>query len=96
MRRESENLIAQAEEDLSGTADYRINVGVVNAKFIWFMSVGVIVLGHIIAVYLAHVISMARVSDHESALRGQYPMLGLMVFYTATSLWIVAQPLVGS
>jgi hypothetical protein len=33
--------------------------------------------------------------DHASALRSQYPMLALMVSYTATSLWIIAQPIVG-
>ena len=53
-----------------------------------------IVLGHIIAVYIAHVISLRTVSNHSSALRGQYPMLLLMVSYTVTSLWIIAQPIV--
>ena len=81
--------------DLFGTIDYRINIGIVNAKFVWFMSVAAIVLGHIIAVYIAHVISLRRTPDRSSALRGQYPMLVLMVFYTATSLWIIAQPIVG-
>ena len=34
----------------------------------------------------------ARLVD---ALRGQIPMLALMIVYTATSLWIIAQPIVG-
>jgi hypothetical protein len=80
--------------NIFGTAGYRVNIGVINARFVWFMSVGAIVLGHIISVYIAHVISLRRVTDHRFALRGQYPMLALMVFYTATSLWIIAQPIV--
>ena len=80
--------------DLFGTADYRVNIGIINAKFVWFTSVVAIVLGHIIAVYIAHVISLRTVSNHSSALRGQYPMLLLMVSYTVTSLWIIAQPIV--
>ena len=54
----------------------------------------VIVLGHIISVYIAHVISLRRTADHTRALRSQYPMLVLMVFYTVTSLGIIAQPIV--
>ena len=80
--------------DLFGTADYRLNLTVINARFVWYMSVAAIVLGHIVAVYIAHVISLRSSPHHSSALRGQYPMLALMVGYTATSLWIIAQPIV--
>jgi hypothetical protein len=80
--------------DLFGTADYRLNIAIINAKIVWYLSVAAIVLGHIMSVYIAHVISIGRAPDHSSALRGQYPMLLLMVGYTATSLWIIAQPIV--
>ena len=80
--------------DLLGTADYRINLTVINAKIVWYVSVSVIVVGHIVSVFVAHVISVAEVSDRKLALRGQYPMLALMVIYTASSLWIIAQPIV--
>ena len=80
--------------DLLGTAGYRVNIAVVNAKFVWYVAVAAIVLGHIASVYIAHGISVRRGGDRSLALRGQYPMLVLMVFYTATSLWIIAQPIV--
>jgi hypothetical protein len=80
--------------DLFGTADYKLDIGIIGARFVWFMSVGAIVAGHIVAVYIAHVVALRTVPDHSSALRGQYPMLLLMVSYTATSLWIIAQPVV--
>lgn len=82
--------------NLLGTADYKVNIGIINAKTVWFLSVGAIVIGHIISVYIAHVISLRRVANHSLALRGQYPMLLLMVLYTASSLWIIAQPIVES
>ena len=80
--------------DLFGTADYLVNIALVNARFTWVLSVVAIVLGHIIAVYLSHVIALRAFSDPKSAVRSQYPMLALMVTYTVVSLWIVAQPIV--
>lgn len=63
-------------------------------SLLWFISSGAIVLGHIVSVYIAHVTALRRVFDHRLALRGQYPMLVMMVFYMATGLWIIAQPIV--
>jgi hypothetical protein len=52
------------------------------------------VVGHVIAVYLAHAISLRLLHDPGRAFRSQLPMLALMVLYTITSLWILAQPIV--
>ena len=82
------------EWDLFGTVDYKIDIGVINAKALWFLSVGLIVLGHIMAVYLAHYISIRLFRDRMMALKSQYPMLILMVVYTVVSFWIIAQPIV--
>ncbi len=80
--------------DLLGTAGYKIDLDVIGAQAVWYISVGAIVLGHVASVYAAHVVSLGRPVSRASALRGQYPMLGLMVVYTASSLWIIAQPIV--
>ena len=80
--------------DIFGTAGYRIDPTVISTKFAWIVSVGAIVIGHIVSVYIAHTIAIRRAPTHSLALRGQYPMLALMVFYTAVSLWIIAQPIV--
>ena len=82
--------------DLFSTADYSINIGVINARVAWFLGVGSIVVGHIVAVYVAHLYAAALFPDRRSALRSQYPMLVLMVGYTMISLWILAQPIVES
>jgi hypothetical protein len=80
--------------DLFGTVDYTTNLNAVNAKFVWYISVVAIVLGHIVSVYVAHVIALRTTPDHAKALKGQYPMLALMVIYTVSSLWIIGQPIV--
>ena len=80
--------------DLFGTADYVIDIGVINARFVWFFSVAVIVAGHVIAVYLSHIRAGQLFSDRSLVVRSQLPMLGLMVLYTVVSLWIVSRPIV--
>ena len=80
--------------DLLGTADYRVNIGIINAKIAWFLGVGAIVAGHVVAVYLAHFYAIQLFSGIRIAIRSQYPLLVLMVGYTMISLWILAQPIV--
>ena len=61
------------------------------ASTVWFAQVVLIVLGHVIAVYLAHLRAGERFRTAQRALLSQYPMLVLMVIYTMTSLLILAQ-----
>jgi hypothetical protein len=82
--------------DLLGTARYRPDIGIVGARFVWYTAVVAIVLGHVIAVYVAHVVALREFRDRRAALRSQLPMLVLMVGYTVVSLWIIAQPIVES
>ena len=79
--------------DLFGTAEYLINIRVTNARFIWIFSVTVIVVGHIVAVYLAHIQAIRLYPSQKLVLRSQLPMLVLMVVYTVVSLWIVSRPI---
>jgi hypothetical protein len=79
--------------NLFGTADYLINIQITSARFIWFFSIIVIVAGHIIAVYLAHVRAMRLYPTQELVIKSQLPMLGLMVVYTVVSLWIISRPI---
>jgi len=63
------------------------------ASTVWYAQVVLIVLGHVAAVYLAHLRAGERFRTAQRALLSQYPMLLLMVMYTMTSLWILAQPI---
>ena len=80
--------------DLFGTVDYSLNISIINARILWFLSVALIVLGHVLAVYLAHRVAIRTFASRDIALKTQYPMLTLMVVYTVISLWIIAQPIV--
>jgi hypothetical protein len=81
--------------DLLETVDYQINIAIVGARFSWYTAVVTIVVGHIIAVYLAHLVALRLLGDRALARRSQYPMLVLMIGYTMASLWMLAQPITG-
>jgi hypothetical protein len=80
--------------DLFGTAGYSIDPGVIGAAFVWYSQVALIVAGHVVAVYLAHLVALRLFEDPGRALRSQLPMLALMILYTVFSLWIISQPIV--
>ena len=69
--------------DLLGTADYKLDIGILNAKIVWY-----------VAVYLSHITALWVFEDRHAALRRQIPMLVLMIGYTMISLWILSQPIV--
>ena len=82
-----------AGADLFGTAGYVVNISITNARFIWFFAVISIVVGHIIAVYLAHLRAGTIYGNGRLAQKSQVPMLALMVIYTVASLWIISRPI---
>jgi hypothetical protein len=79
-----------------GTADYKTDIGIVGAKFVWYSAVLAIVAGHVFAVGVSHFVALRVFEPARVALRSQYPLLVLMVGYTMLSLWILSQPIVGS
>jgi hypothetical protein len=80
--------------ELFGTRGYRLDIGIVNARMVWFVSVTAIVAGHVIAVYVAHVMALRVFPTVRQAIVSQVPMMALMVAYTMVSLWILSQPIV--
>jgi hypothetical protein len=74
------------------TSGYRPSFALASASLVWYLQVILIVLGHVIAVYLAHLRAGERFKTAQRALLSQYPMLALMVLYTITSLSILAAP----
>jgi hypothetical protein len=77
--------------NLFGTADYRTNAGFIDPTFVWYSQIALIVAGHVLAIYLAHVAALRLLQDPKLAMRSQYPVLGLMVLYTIFSLWVLSQ-----
>src|SRR5262249_49386391 len=80
--------------DLFGTAGYRVDIAILGARFAWFAAVIAILLGHVAAVYLAHLKAMQTFGARSAALRSQVPLTALMVVYTFVSLSILAEPIV--
>jgi len=60
----------------------------------WFVELTLVVIGHAIAVHLAHRLAGQRFRSARRVALSQYPILVLLVTYTMTSLWILAQPVV--
>jgi len=63
-----------------------------SVQFVWQSQVAVIVLGHIVAVWVAHHIALEIYDDRRRSIRSQVPMMLLMVGYTMLSLWILTRP----
>jgi len=79
--------------DLFGWRGREIDIGVVDARFIWFSAVGAIIAGHVAAVFLCHRDGL-RDSSGWAAVQRQWPMSVLMILYTMLSLWTLSQPIV--
>ncbi|MEF8851383.1 MAG: hypothetical protein V5A44_01800 [Haloarculaceae archaeon] len=62
----------------------------------WFGSVklGFVLLGHVLAVWVAHSLSFELFPGVLAAIRSQVPSVIVMVFYTMVSLWVITQPYV--
>jgi hypothetical protein len=60
----------------------------------WFGAVGIaaVVAGHLLAIWLAHAAAYELFPSRLQAIRSQYVLTLVMVFYTMTSLWIVTRP----
>jgi hypothetical protein len=60
---------------------------------IWHIQVGVLILGHVIGVYLAHEIALRTFPGRRRAIVSQVPILALMLIYTTLGLWVLSLPL---
>lgn len=76
-----------------GTAAWFRGLNVPDMDIVWHVQVGLIVLGHVISVYIAHVEALRCYGSRGRAALSQIPMLALMVLFTMAGLWILAQPI---
>lgn len=84
--------------NLLGAADFRVTTSFLNVQAdvetIWEAQVAAIVLGHVLAVLLAHAL-VARREDEtpiRSPILSQAPLGTLMIGYTLFGLWLLASP----
>lgn len=68
---------------------------ILGANFVWHAQVVFILIGHIVSVYLTHVVALNVFPAGKRAFWSQFPMLALMIIYTMLGLWILSQPITG-
>jgi hypothetical protein len=79
--------------NLLGTASWLREPVVLDAGSIWHTQVWLILFGHIVSVYLAHVEALRVFPKSRQAIASQLPMLVLMVLFTTIGLWILSLPI---
>lgn len=64
----------------------------------WFgyVEIGGILLGHILAVWIAHTVSFELFPGKLQAIRSQYPFVAVMIAFTMVSLWLLSLPELGA
>ena len=84
---------------LLGIADPHVRVSFLSdMDSVWLIfsaQAGAVVLVHILAVLLAHLIAIERFPDKRAALASQVPLALLMIGYTLFGLWLLAAPTIG-
>jgi hypothetical protein len=77
--------------DLFGTAGGGINYGIVGSNTVWYVQVAALVIGHVVALTLAHDRALGVYDSVRNASRSQYFMLAVMVCFTCFGLFLLSQ-----
>ena len=85
--------------DYFGTGNFHVTTSffstIETVRLIWFVQASSIVIGHVIAVLLAHSISEKYLKLKSSILISQFPISIFMICYTFLGLWILSTPTIG-
>ncbi|RWD20805.1 MAG: hypothetical protein E5W60_11950, partial [Mesorhizobium sp.] len=85
--------------NLFGTAGMEVEAGVIagadSAWWLWNLEAGVIILGHVLAVLVAHGLAWRLHPVAARAALSQLPLTVLMIAYTVFGLWLLATPTAG-
>ena len=76
--------------NLFGTAGFYPDIGIVDARFTWYVAIGAIVAGHVISIWLAHRLALRELGASLQAAIASVPLTILMVIYTAISLSVIS------
>ena len=78
--------------DLFGTAALQAGP-MMSMGTIWSLQVGLIVIGHVYGIVVSHRQAEQIEAGRGNVIRGQLPMIGLMIGFSVLSLWLVRQPM---
>lgn len=80
--------------NLLGTADYRTDIGLIDAGTTWYVAIVAIVGAHVLATWQAHRLALREYPTSRLASQASLPLTVLMVGYTAVSLLAIAEPMI--
>jgi len=66
-----------------------------SVRLIWHLQIGVIVIVHVMAVSIAHMIALRQCGERGTAILSQIPMTLLMIGYTLFGLWLLSTAAIG-
>ena len=82
--------------DLLGLGQFYVTTGFFNTqatvRVIWLTQAGAVVIGHVIAILLAHALALQAFGTPRRAALSQAPLALFMVLYTFFGLWLLAAP----
>jgi hypothetical protein len=82
--------------NLLGLEGFYVTTGFFNTqdtvRQIWLTQAGAVVIGHVIAILMAHALAMRDTGNRRRAVLGQAPLAAFMVAYTFFGLWLLASP----
>lgn len=82
--------------NLFGTAHMPVGAGIVmgsgTAWLLWNLQAGAIILGHVLAVVVAHMLAGRLHPEPRRAAFAELPLTALMVGYTVFGLWLLSTP----
>jgi hypothetical protein len=82
--------------NLFHTKNFRPNIAMIDAGFTWYLAVGAIVIGHILAILICHLIILQKTSSKKEVFYLSMPMTITMIVLTMVSLIIIAEPMTNS
>lgn len=80
--------------NLLGAADFRANIGIMDARLSWYIAIGAVVTGHVVSIWTAHRLALRSCGHLRRAALATVPLTLLMLLYTAISLSVIAEPMV--
>jgi len=82
--------------DLLALGTVYVTTGFLNThhsvEILWLLQAGIVVLGHILSVIMAHGIAVRLFGSNRRAALSQVPLAAFMILYTFLGLWLLASP----
>lgn len=78
--------------NLFGTAQWQATP-LLSLESVWYLQVGLVIIGHVFGLTVSHRHAHHIFPDRKTAIKSQLPMIALMIIFSLSSLWLIAQPM---